>query len=84
MGDEEKDLNASNGALVHSIKYFAVWTGCRRIGCERTNEERRRRAANFRNELHCGRQTRRRSLVAAPRSFVVSAFVPLNKSRLGN
>ena len=43
MGDEEKDLNASNGALVHSIKYFAVWTGCRRIGCERTNEERRRR-----------------------------------------
>ena len=43
MGDEEKDLNASNGALVHSIKYFAVWTGCRRIGCERINVVRRRR-----------------------------------------
>ena len=80
MGDEETDLNASNGALVHSIKYFAVWTGCRRIGCERTNVVRRRRELPQRVALW---ETRRRSLVAAPRSFV-GAFVPLNKSRLGN
>ena len=59
MGDEEKDLNASNGALVHSIKYFAVWTGCRRIGCERTNVVRRRRELPQRVALW---ETRRRSV----------------------
>lgn len=82
MGAEEKDLNASNGALVHSIKYFAVWTGCRRIGCERTNVVRRRRRRELPQRVALW-ETRRRSLVAAPRSFV-GAFVPLNKSRLGN
>ena len=82
MGVEEKDLNASNGALVHSIKYFAVWTGCRRIGCERINVVRRRRRHELPQRVALW-ETRRRSLVAAPRSFV-GAFVPLNKSRLGN
>ena len=82
MGAEEKDLNASNGALVHSIKYFAVWTGCRRIGCEQCTNVVRRRRRELPQRVALW-ETRRRSLVAAPRSFV-GAFVPLNKSRLGN
>ena len=68
MVAEEKDLNASNGALVHSIKYFAVWTGCRRIGCERTNEERHRRRRELPQRVALW-ETRRRSVARCRSSF---------------